>query len=81
MGYHTPVEKTTVYLPAPLKRALKHKARSEGRSEAEVIRQAIAAATEPYSEGAPEPRLGFITGPGNIAERVDELLAEGFGRG
>ena len=36
------MEKTTVYLPTQLKRALERAARSEGRSEAELIREGVA---------------------------------------
>ena len=43
-----------------------------GCSEAEVIRQAVAAAVD-----RPEPIAGFIDGDA-IADRVDELL-DGFG--
>jgi hypothetical protein len=74
------VEKTTVYLPEALKRAVSCKARAEKRSEADVIREAVVVATEAYAEDAPEPRLPLYRGPGNLASRVDELLAEGFGR-
>lgn len=73
------MERTTVYLPEDLKRALEHKARSEGRSEAQVIRLAIAEATAEY-RAYPKPHVGIFHGPGDLAERVDELLAEGFGQ-
>lgn len=64
--------KTTIYLPDELKRAVEREAQASGRSEAEVIRAAIAAhVTRP----APTPGL-FRAEP--MAERVDELLA-GFG--
>ncbi len=71
--------KTTVYLPEALKRRLEHVARAQGRSEADVIRAALdqfAAAHE-----RPRPTLPlFSSGRGDIAERVDEILSEGFGR-
>jgi hypothetical protein len=70
--------KTTVYLPEELKRRLEQAARSRGTSEAEVIRDAIDAFT---LQERPRPRLPlFHSGRGDIAERVDELLAQGFGR-
>ena len=64
--------KTTVYLPEPLKDAVERAARRRGCSEAEVIRQAIAA-----SVTAPRPSAGILDG-GSFAERADELLG-GFG--
>lgn len=71
--------KTTVYLPEALKRRLEHVARAQGRSEAEVIRTALAEFTA--AQERPRPKLPLFSSLGEpIAERVDELLAEGFGR-
>lgn len=64
--------KTTVYLPDALKAAVEREARRVGSSEAEVIRQAVAAAV-----AAPRPRAGFLDAE-PFAARTDELLA-GFG--
>lgn len=74
------MRKTTVYLPDALKRRLELTARLQGRSEAEVIRDAVDKYTEPAER--PRPTLPLFRGRGrtNIAERVDEVLAEGFGR-
>ncbi len=70
--------RTTVYLPEDLKAALERVAAREGCSEAEVIRAALLVATAEPS--APRPRLPlFDSGAPTLAERVDELLAEGFG--
>jgi predicted transcriptional regulator len=66
------VHKTTVYLPDELKVAVEREARRRGVAEAEVIRQALAAAV-----ARPLPRAGIIDGE-PLAERADELLA-GFG--
>lgn len=72
------MKRTTVYLPADLKAALERTAAAEQRSEAEVIRSALAAATA--SEAYPRPRLPlFDSGDPTLAERVDEHLAAGFG--
>jgi predicted transcriptional regulator len=68
------MQKTTVYLPDDLKAALGDEARRSGRSEAEVIREAVAAAVTP---SRPKPRAGLFSGE-PIADRVDELLS-GFG--
>lgn len=71
------MEKTTVYLPDELKRALRRAARSSGRSEAELIREGIGLVTGTHRIA--EPRLPlFESGSPDLAERVDELL-DGFG--
>lgn len=71
--------RTTVYLPDELKRRLEQTARERGTSEAEVIRAALDAHT---AKELRRPRLPLYRGPGrtNIAEHVDDVLAEGFGR-
>lgn len=74
------MKKTTVYLPSELKERLEQLAKRERRSEADVIREAIAG----YADRAKPPRLTLPLFPKGtldptIAERVDELLAEGFG--
>lgn len=66
------MQKTTVYLPDDLKVAVERTARRRGCSEAEVIRQAIAAGVD-----APRPQAGFLDDE-PFAARADELL-EGFG--
>ena len=71
------MEKTTVYLPTELKRALERVAELEGKSEAELIREGIAAVVEPHRVAEPTLPL-FSSGTGDLASRVDELL-EGFG--
>lgn len=64
--------KTTVYLPDDLKAEVTGAARRRGCSEAQIIRDAIAAAVV-----RPRPTPGIISGE-PFAERTDELL-EGFG--
>jgi predicted transcriptional regulator len=64
--------KTTVYLPDDLKAAVERDAAQRAISEAEVIRQAIAAWVT-----RPAPHFGVIDGE-PFAERVDELMG-GFG--
>jgi Arc/MetJ-type ribon-helix-helix transcriptional regulator len=72
------MKKTTVYLPDELSRKLKRVAVASGRSEAELIREGIAKALE--SADSPRPRVPlFDSGDPTLAERVDELLADGFG--
>jgi Ribbon-helix-helix protein, copG family len=67
------MQKTTVYLPDDLKAAVTGEARRRGVAEAEVIRDAIAAAVS-----RPRPRGGLFASDHPIAERAEELLA-GFG--
>ena len=64
--------KTTIYLPEVLKSAVEREARRRGSSEADVIREAIAAAVT-----RPRPRAGFLDAE-PFAARADELL-RGFG--
>ena len=71
------MEKTTVYLPDELKRALKRVAQSTGRSEAELIREGIGLVTGTHRIAEPKMPL-FESGRPDLAERVDELL-RGFG--
>jgi plasmid stability protein len=73
------MKRTTVYLPDELKAALERTAAAEGRSEAEVLRAALATATAAHT--SPPPRLPlFASDDETLAERVDEELARGFGR-
>jgi len=74
------MRKTTVYLPDDLKGALESAAEAEQRSEAEIIRDALATALA--GRTPPRPRVPVTSaglGDPTIAERADELL-EGFGR-
>jgi hypothetical protein len=72
------MERTTVYFPANLKRAVARAAAAKGQSEAELIREAVRAAVAGSS--APAPRLPlFASGKPRLAERVERALA-GFGR-
>ncbi|MDQ6725262.1 MAG: ribbon-helix-helix domain-containing protein [Actinomycetota bacterium] len=64
--------KTTIYLPDDVKQAVEREARRRGSSEAEVIRDAVAAAV-----AAPAPVAGFLDGE-PFAAAAEELLA-GFG--
>ncbi len=72
--------KTTVYLPEDLKRRIEETARLERRSEAEVIRSALDVYTRGSTRRRPRLPLFKSIGPPDLAERVDEILAQGFGR-
>ena len=74
------MKKTTIYLPDELKKRVEEVARSTGRPEAAVIRDAIGSATRDATR--PRPRIPLMKlglGDPTIAENVDELL-ERFGR-
>jgi hypothetical protein len=71
------MKKTTVYLPDDLKSALGRMAAEKGRSEAELIREAIGDLIR--NSEPPRPRVPlFSSGDPTLAERVDEEL-RGFG--
>jgi plasmid stability protein len=69
------MDKTTIYLPADLKSAVKRAARRRGISEAEVIRDSIRSAVG--GERTP-PRGGLFASGAPIAREADAHLA-GFG--
>ncbi len=71
------MNKTTVYLPADLRRALREAAQSSGKSEAQLIREGIAQVTA--GTPTPRPRVPlFESGDPTLADRVDEAMT-GFG--
>ncbi len=75
------MKQTTIYLPDDLKKRLELVARQERRTEAAIVREALADALD-RREVTPTVLL-FAEGWGDptLAERVDELPAEtGFGR-
>ncbi|NKB87101.1 MAG: ribbon-helix-helix protein, CopG family [Acidobacteria bacterium] len=74
------MKRTTVYLPDDLKAALKMRARAERRSEAELIREAIAERVHRAAGPRPNVPLGphVLENP-LAAEHVDELLSD-FGK-
>ena len=73
------MKKTTLYLPEELKASLERMAADELRSEAEIIREAIAEKVDRRTRPRPNlPLCAAGLGDPTIAERVDELL-DGFG--
>ena len=72
------MKRTTIYLPDDLKAALERTAAAQGKSEAEVVRSALAAATAEHAYPSPTLPL-FESGDSTLAERVDAELAAGFG--
>lgn len=72
--------KTTVYLPEDVKQRLEEAARVSGNSEARIIRSAIEEWLETLVP-RPTPHWGSVEfGDPGLAERVDDVLAEGFGQ-
>lgn len=69
--------KTTVYLPDDLKEAVSRIAAASGRSEAEVIRDAIGALVRAADRPRPRGAL-FTSGGQSLSEHAEEALA-GFG--
>jgi predicted transcriptional regulator len=67
------MQKTTVYLPDDLKAGLAREASQRGVAEAQIIREAIAAAVQ-----RPRPHAGLFESDEPLAHRADELLS-GFG--
>jgi len=72
------MKRTTVYLPDELKAALERTAAAEGKSEAEIVRSAVATATSEHVYPPPRVPL-FESGDPMLAERIDDALADGFG--
>src|ERR1700680_4459915 len=80
IGYPTRMVKTTVYLPEDLKQRLEEAARVSGESEARIIRSALEGWLESLLP-RPTPHWGTIDfGDPDLAYKVDEVLAEGFGQ-
>jgi hypothetical protein len=72
--------KTSVYLPEELKQRLATASRASGESEATIIRSAL----EQWLAGMLRPRRSPHWGTADfgdpdLADRVDDVLGEGFG--
>ena len=73
-------KRTTIYLPDELKRQIERVADREGRTEADVVRDAVTTAIS--ARRVADPRIPLVPqglGAPDIAERAEELL-DGFGR-
>jgi predicted DNA-binding protein len=79
----TPVRKTSVYLEEEQSQRLARLAREEGRSQAEILREAVASyrprgvGDRNFAVGAGFERIDGD--PRSISEIPDEELLEGFG--
>jgi len=72
------MKRTTLYLPSDLKAALERTAEAQGKSEAEIVRVAVAVATADHVHSSPRLPL-FDSGDPSLAARVDAELGAGFG--
>lgn len=70
------MKQTTVYLPDELKHQLKMTAKRENRTEASVIREALAEAFARRDVRPTVPLFEEGWGDPTLAERVDEILEE-----
>lgn len=68
--------KTTVYLEESTDRTLKQLARSQGRSQAEIIREALAAHAAQASVPQPRGIGAYRSGRTDVSERAEELLRQ-----
>lgn len=74
------MEKTTIYLPADLRRALKEAARAEKRPQAEVLRKALMEYLE--RRGRPRPlSVGLGEDEGLSGAESEAWLEARWGRG
>jgi hypothetical protein len=75
------MQKTTIYLDHEDYRALKRLAARNGRAPAELVREAVAEYAMKHSpRRAPRSLAAFAGQRGDLSERAEELLMEGFGR-
>ena len=74
------MKRTTVKISDELDAKLRHEAARRGVTIAEVIREAV----DLYLNGTSRRRLGFValgnSGVDDVAERVEEILREEWGR-
>ena len=73
------LKKTSIYIDPDVDVALTRRAVAEGKTKAEVIREALRSAASGSLRVKPKG-IGVFSGPGDLSGRVDEHLAEtGFG--
>jgi hypothetical protein len=74
------VKKTSIYIEDEVDVALARRAAVEGRTKAELVRDALRQAAASSTRVKPRGK-GVFAGPGDLAERLDEhLAATGFGQ-
>ncbi len=73
------MKRTTIFLDEKLERQLKRKARAEGKSFAQCVREAVSAYVAEPKGPRPLPSwVGMFSGgpPHDTSERVDEIIVE-----
>jgi predicted transcriptional regulator len=73
--------KTTVYLDADTVLALRQMAETQGRSQAELIRDALDAYTRKGKRPLPSGLGKYDSGETNVSERAKEILRKGARKG
>lgn len=73
--------KTTVYLDNDVALAIRQLANSEGRSQAEIIREALALYTRQAVPAKPKRIGAFRSGRSDVSERSRELIREAVKEG
>jgi predicted transcriptional regulator len=73
--------KTTVYLESDLALSLRRMAESEGRSQAELIREALETYTRGRKRTLPRGLGKYSSGEKDVSERTKEILREASKRG
>lgn len=81
MSYHGHMVRTTIYLPDDLKAALEARAQADGRTESDIIREALAEKLRGSGKTASQMRFGlYDSGTATTSTDVDDILtATGFG--
>jgi predicted transcriptional regulator len=72
--YRLGMVKTTLYLDEATDRALKQLSRSQQRSQAEVIREALSTYAARQAAPAPKGIGAYHSGRSDVAEQAEELL-------
>jgi len=81
MWYLYGMTKTTVYLDADTVLALRRMSESQGRSQAELIRDALEAYTAKGKRPLPTGMGKFDSGCSDTSERADEILHKAAKKG
>ena len=73
------MQKTTLYLDNETRLALREAARTQGRNQSELIREAIAAYLRRWQRPAPAGIGAYSSGRSDVGERAEELFAGALG--
>jgi hypothetical protein len=76
MSYHLPMVKTTLYLEEATVHVLQELASEEGRSQGEVIREALLAYKGKLARPAPKGVGQFRSGRSDVSESAEDLLRQ-----